>query len=302
MSHPPLGVPSTPSPSEWTTWWTPDPLAITALSISVALYTIGAARLWRHAGLGHGLRPWQAVAHGAGITVIAIALISPLDRASDVLFSAHMAQHELLMLIAAPLIVLGRPLAAVAWSLPRSWRVGAARFSRRPAAATVWRVLTAPLVALLLHAGTRWIWHLPSAFDAALADERIHAFQHATFFVTATLFWWSLIHGRYGRMGYGVAAVFVFFTMLHSGLLAALLGLGDHPLYAAHAARTASWGLDPVEDQQRAGLVMWIPAGVIMMGVGLAMFAAWLGQASRVAARSPHPGLRGERDPATGGR
>jgi putative membrane protein len=158
----------------------------------------------------------------------------------------------------------------------------------------VWRIASAPLVALLVHAVTRWLWHLPSAFEAALADERVHAFQHLTFFATALVFWWTLIHGRYGRGGYGVGVVFVFLTMLHSGLLAALLGLSDHPLYAAHAARTAGWGLDAVEDQQRAGLVMWVPAGVLMMSIGLAMFAAWLGQAARAIAGSPHTGLSGK--------
>ncbi len=283
-----LAGPELPSLASWPA---PDPWLVSVLAIALGLYTTGALRLWRHAGRGHGLRAWQAVAHGAGLSVLALALLSPLDRASDVLFSAHMAQHELLMLVAAPLIVLGRPMAAVAWSLPRRWRVKVARAARSPRVASLWRILTAPLVALVLHAATRWLWHVPSLFDAALADERVHAFQHLTFFATATLFWWTLIHGRYGRVGYGVAAVFVFLTMLHTGLLAALLGLGDHPLYA-HGGRSLAFGIDPVEDQQRAGLVMWIPAGVLMMGIGLGVFAAWLGQSARAIGSSSHRGLR----------
>lgn len=268
--------------------WSIDPLVILALVVAVTVYTIGAVRLWLHAGIAHGVRPWQAAAHGAGLTVIAIALLSPLDRASDVLFSAHMAQHELLMLIAAPLVVIGRPLAAVMWCLPRPWRARLARGRH-----TAWRMLTLPAVALLLHVATRLVWHIPAAFDAALASEAVHAFQHASFFATAVLFWWTLLHGRYGRVGYGVAVMFVFFTMLQSGLLAAMFGFADHPFYA-HAERTMAWGVDALRDQQRAGLVMWIPAGILMMGIGLAILAAWLGQAARAASASAHPALRGE--------
>jgi putative membrane protein len=152
----------------------------------------------------------------------------------------------------------------------------------------VWRVLTLPALALGFHAAARIAWHVPALFDAALADERIHAFQHLTFFVTAVLFWSSLVYGRYGRFGYGVRVAFVFCTMLYTGLLAAVITLGQHALYA-HAEPTLRWGLDPVEDQQRAGLLMWIPCAVVMTSIGLAIFAAWLGQAERAAAREERP-------------
>jgi putative membrane protein len=296
LLHPGHAHASAPGAREWIGWWTWDPLVIAALAIAVALYARGAARLWAHAGTGHGLMRWNAAAYAAGVAAIAISLLSPLDRASDVLFSAHMVQHELLMVVAAPLIVLGRPLVAVPWALPRAWRVGLARASRRPALAGAWRVLTSPVVALVLHAAVRWIWHLPALFDAALDDERIHAFQHLTFFLTAVLFWWSLVHGRYGRVGYGVAVAFVFFTMLHSGLLAAMLSLADHPLYE-HGVRTLGWGVDPLGDQQRAGLLMWIPVGVVMTAIGLGLLAAWLGHAARRVAASRHPGLVGGDEP-----
>src|SRR4051812_17534625 len=294
--HP--GVPGIPSvPDVWTNHWTWDPLVLGALLTSATLYTVGAARMWERAGVAHGVKPWQAVAHGAGLVVIALALMSPLDHASDILFSAHMAQHELLMLVAAPLIVLGRPLAPAMWALPRRLRVEARRASNRPALVRSWHLLTAPVTALVLHAGVRWMWHLPVLFDAALADERIHAVQHLSFFLTAVLFWWTLIYGRYGRLGYGVGVAFVLITVVHSGLLAAILAFANEPLYA-HGARTVRIGMDALVDQQRAGLLMWVPAGVIMMGIGLAIFAAWLGQSARRMERSPHAGLRGVRTKA----
>jgi putative membrane protein len=282
-----------PSMSTWIGWWTWDPWVVGGLALGAIVYAVGIARLWRSAGPQRGVRPANAIAYGAGLGVCALALLSPLDRASDVLFSAHMAQHELLMLIAAPLVVLGRPLIPALWALPRPSRVRVGRALQRPGVGRSWRVLTSPLVALLLHAVVRWIWHLPVLFDAALADERIHAVQHLTFFASAAVFWWALIHGRYGRAGYGAAAAFVFFTMLHSGFLAAILALAGHPLYDAHATATATWGMDPEIDQQRAGLLMWIPGGVVMMSIGLAMFGAWLGQARRKVAGSAYPSLVG---------
>lgn len=279
LLHPAVpGIP--PGDPLWTMRWTIDPMVIAVLVASAILYTVGTVRMWRHAGIAHGVRPWQAVAHGAGIAVIAIALLSPLDHVSDILFSAHMAQHELLMLVAAPLIVLGRPLAPVMWALPRRVRVRVRRASRTRAFVLGWSILTAPAIAFALHALVRWLWHVPALFDAALADERMHALQHLTFFVTSVLFWWTLLHGRYGRVGYGVSVAFVFLTLMHSGLLAAMLSLGDEPLYD-HGARTLRIGMDALIDQQRAGLVMWVPAGIVMMALGLALFAAWLGQARK---------------------
>lgn len=293
MSHPAssIDIPSVSMPSAWSAGWTVDPLVIGGLVASVALYTIGAVRLWQRAGVAHGVRPHQALAHAAGILVLAVALLSPLDGASDALFSAHMAQHELLMLVAAPLLVLGRPVVPAVWALPRDLRVRAMGASRTPAVRRAWYLATSPVVALGLHAAVRWLWHVPSAFDAALGDEVVHGVQHVTFFATAMLFWWTLIHGRYGRFGYGVGVAFVFVTLLHSGLLAAIVSFAESPIYA-HGERTARLGLDALADQQQAGLVMWVPAGILMMSIGLAILAAWLGQSARRMAQSAHPSLR----------
>ena len=111
------------------------------------------------------------------------------------------------------------------------------------------------------------------------------------FFGTAVVCWWALVYGRHGRAGHGVGVAFVF-TMLYSGLLGAVLSLGEPALFA-HGEPTLQWGLDPVDDQQRAGLLMWIPAGIIMISVGLSIFAAWLGQSANRIGRSAHPGLTG---------
>jgi putative membrane protein len=272
--------------------WTPDPLVGVGLVVLAFGYARGARRLWAHAGAGHGLAPRHVAAYGLGLAAAAVALVSPLDRASDVLFSAHMIQHELLMLVAAPLLVLGRPLVPLLWALPRSTRVGVRRIAARPRWRAAGRLATAPLFALALHAAVRWLWHLPAAFDAALAHEGVHHVQHLTFLGSAALFWWTVLQGRFGRAGYGVGIAFVFMTMLHSGVLAAMLSLSSSPWYGPHAARTMAWDLDPLADQRRAGLYMWVPAGTVMTATALALLAAWLGDARRRIARSPHPGLR----------
>jgi putative membrane protein len=275
-----------------TSAWSPDPWVGVALVVASATYPTGAHRLWASAGAGHGLAPRHVVAYGLGLLALALALVSPLDTASDALFSAHMIQHELIMLIAAPLLVLGRPVLAFLWALPRGARHAVRATAARPWVRGAARIVAAPFAVLLLHALTRWVWHLPAAFDAALADERVHALQHATFCASAALFWWCVLQGRFGRAGYGVGIAFVFVTLLSSGVLAAMISLSGSPWYAAHDARTVALGLDPVADQRRAGLFMWVPAGVIMTATALALLAAWLGQTRRRMERSPHPGLR----------
>jgi putative membrane protein len=108
----------------------------------------------------------------------------------------------------------------------------------------------------------------------------VHAVQHLCFFGTAALFWWGIAHGRYGRTGYGAAVVYVFATALHSGLLGALLTVSPRVWYVPYLT-THVGGLAPLEDQQLAGLVMWVPAGLLLTGGGLVLFAAWLRESDR---------------------
>jgi putative membrane protein len=252
-----------------------------ALMVGLSLYLLGLVRLWRRAGARHGLRPLQVAAYGAGLLSLWIALLSPLDALADVLFSAHMGQHEILMLVSAPLVIMGRPLFAATWALPESGRRAVTRLVERPAFRHGWHALTNPVVVLLVHGATLWLWHLPGLFERALGHESVHAVQHLTFFLTAALFWWALINGRYGRVGYGAAVFFVFATAMHSGLLGAMITFSQRLWYPTHEVRTRAGGVDPLADQQLAGLLMWIPAGVLLTVLGLALLSAWVGEAER---------------------
>jgi putative membrane protein len=130
------------------------------------------------------------------------------------------------------------------------------------------------------------LWHVPVLFEAAMRDERLHAFQHFTFFLSAALFWWALVHGRYGRAGYGLAVLFVFATAVHTSILGALISVAPRLIYAIYEQRARLAGWQPLEDQELAGLIMWIPSGLLFLATALALFAAWLGEAERRAARS----------------
>jgi putative membrane protein len=229
---------------------------------------------------------WRVAAYFGGLLASVVALVSPLDALAGVLFSAHMAQHLILVLVAAPLLVLGAPLVPFLWALPRPWRVAVARWTRRPAPRALWLVLTQPVVVLVLHLTALWAWHAPAAYQAALASERVHFLEHASLLGTALLFWWVVIqpHGR-RRLGYGGALALVFAAALSGTALAALNAFVDHDWYPAYAASTAAWGLDPLTDQQLAGILMGAPAATIYAAAALALVAACLRASERNAWR-----------------
>jgi putative membrane protein len=266
--------------------WTWNPWLLTCFALSLGIFTRGYLRMHGRGATPTRGRRLQALTFGSSWLCILLALLSPLDGLSDLLFSAHMLQHELLMLVAAPLLVMARPLPVYLWALPTRIRLRLLGVLRRPALAAALRLFTLPAMALLVHAAARWLWHVPLLFEAALRNEWVHGVQHALFFATAVLFWWALVHGRYGRLGYGVAVVFVFATAMHTGALGALIALARLPWYPSYGTRAASLSIDVLADQRLAGLIMWVGAGVLFMLVGLALFAAWLGEAERRATRT----------------
>ena len=272
------------APHDLPTTWALEPGIVLALGASALLYAGGLRGLWRTRA-GRGIRRWEAVAFAAGWLALAVALVSPLHPLGEALFSAHMAQHELLMVVAAPLLVLGRPIVPFLWAIPIGWRRALGAAARRPGARGTWRALTAPFAAWLLHGAALWLWHLPGPYTATLDSDAVHTLQHASFLGTALLFWYALVHGREGRLGYGAAVFYLFATAMHSGGLGALLTVARRPWYPELGASTAAWGLTPLEDQQLAGLIMWIPAGASYLIAGLFLMAAWMREAERKTAR-----------------
>ena len=255
--------------------WEFDPFVVVPLALSAGLYARGTYLLWRRAGIGRGVTPTQALCFAVGLVALVSALISPLHELGEHLFVAHMTEHELLMAVAAPLLAISRPLGTFLCALPRRWRLalisGAGSHFVQPA----WRALMIPLVATLLHAAAIWIWHVPAFLDATLANESLHRLQHISFLGTALIFWWAIL--RRPKRDYGIGAMHVFATMVHTSLLGALLTLAPRVFYHLQTADAPLFGLTPLEDQQLAGLFMWVPGGAIYLAAGLALAAAWLG-------------------------
>jgi cytochrome c oxidase assembly factor CtaG len=261
--------------------WSLESWVAVTLLVSIVLYATGVIRLWRRTRIGKGVKTWQAVSFAFGWICLAIALVSPVHQLGERLFTAHMLEHEILMTVAAPLLVLARPVGGMLWALPAAWRSALGRASKWPLAARVWQFLIDPLAATLLHGVAIWIWHAPVLFNAALTDPVIHGLQHVCFFATALLFWWSLLRGRTRERGYGAAVLYLFVTALHSGFLGILLSLAKQPLYPGQTVAAPEWGLTGLEDQQLAGLIMWVPAGLIYAVAALAMTGLWIGHSGR---------------------
>jgi putative membrane protein len=257
--------------------WSFEPWVVAPLLLSAVLYAIGVQRLWRRAGSGRGITFSEAGRFAAGWVVICAALLSPIDTLGAELFSAHMLQHELLMVIAAPLLVLSRPLEAWTWALKPAWRKSVAGIARIDLVRAAWHACSKPMGAWCLHAVAIWVWHVPVLFEAALASEGVHIAQHSCFLGSALFFWWSV----FGRDRPGAASLAsLFTTMMHTSALGALLTLAPKPWYA-HYAQASAFGLSALEDQQLGGLLMWVPGGVAYLAAALYIVAAWLGPATR---------------------
>ena len=258
--------------------WTFDAWVVAPLLLSLAWYGVGWWQL-RARSTAAAERRRSAWCFLAGWGVLATALVTPLHEAGERSFAAHMAEHELLMLVAAPLLVLSRPLGVALWAWPPRVRSGFVGFGRGIGGA--WRLLTAPVVATALQAIALWLWHAPRLFDLALAHDGWHVVQHLSFLASALLFWWAMLCGR-GTARLGVAIGCLFFTAIISGALGALMAFSASPWYAGYAASGLdAFGLTPAEDQQLAGLLMWVPGGLVHAGAGLALLARRLGDEGR---------------------
>ena len=262
------------APHELWAAWSRDPVLIVGLGMLAVLYAFGAARLRERARAHAGARRREALAFWTGWAVLAVALISPLHRLGEALLSAHMAQHELLMVVAAPLLVLGRPFVTSLWGLPPTSRrsVGAVTLRLRP----IWRAVSQLEVAWLLHALAIVVWHVPSLYQRSADSAPMHALQHGSFLLTALLFWWSVLPAAAQRGRYGAALMSLFSTMVYTGGLGALLTLARTPWYPAYGEAAPLWGLTPMEDQQLAGLLMWVPGGITYLVATLWLVVAWL--------------------------
>lgn len=256
-----------------------DPLVLVPLGLGALVYGAGFARRRRRGGDG-----WRAAAFAAALVVLALALTSPLDGLSAELFSAHMAQHLLLMVVAAPLLALAAPWPLLLAGLPRRVARALARM-RRPALRQTGRVDAAVLaaVALSAHLVTLVAFHLPGPYEAALRNGLLHAGEHAALLAGALALWVVVAGaGRPRGAGHGTALLALLGAAIGGTVLGALLTVAPEPWYEVHAA--GGHGLTALEDQQLAGLVMWIPGGAAYVLAAVLVVAGWLRAAEHRAA------------------
>ena len=211
----------------------------------------------------------------AGVAVMFLALVSPLDAlADDYLFSAHMLQHILLDLVAPPLFVLG-----CSEGLAR-------RILRWPPAGRAERLLGRPALAWGLGIGTLWLWHWPGLYDAALGSENVHVFQHLTLLVTGTIFWWpAFTPVAERRMRPLIAVTYLALGSLANALLGIIFTISSTPFYwrydhprdelGALSLIRGQWGLSQLADQQLGGAFMWTIGGVVYLWAIIVLVGRW---------------------------
>jgi len=240
------------SPVPGAVTWNIDPilaLVLCAVAVAYALGSSGTA--------APTIR--ERCCFGTGLFIAAASLLSPLCNLSVALFSARVSQHIVLTLVAAPLIVAGRPETIMAGVL----HPGAGRGARHNSFGAI-----ASGVAFAI---AMWTWHMPGPYDATLRNNVVYWLMHITTFGSALAMWHFLIRDRSHA-----AAVTAVVTGIQMSLLGALLTLAPDPLFVAHYATTWPWGLSPLQDQQLGGIIMWVLAGTLFAIYGLAAFAAWL--------------------------
>lgn len=269
-----------PGPHDLWSSWNLDPLLLSTFALVIWIYQRGRAN-----GSHRPSDRWRARGFATAMLALGLALLTPLEPLSAALASAHMVQHVLLILVAAPLLAFSAPTSTLLRGSPLAVRRGVGRWRRRlhlnPADFAPFRN---PAVVWLLHVLTVWIWHSAAAYDATLNSQSVHVAEHATFVITGVLFWRSVLGSRgTGRETPGLGVLLVFGMAMQSVFLSALLTFAETPWYAGYANTTLAWGLQPLEDQQLAGVLMWIPGGLVYVVVALTLLASWL----RISEREP---------------
>jgi putative membrane protein len=269
--------------------WTLAPCVTIPVVLALVGYAVGHARLRKRTVHARVARRRQASYFMAGWLTLVAAAISPLHAAGERSFTLHMIEHELLMLVAAPLLILSGPLETMLWALPSALRKSVGRLARSRAVDLTWRWLRNAVFATTLQSAVLWVWHAPYFFERALVVEGWHIAQHLCFVISALLFWSAMLRDRHCPTSAAVASLCLFATSVISGALGALMAFSASPWYARYTLMgMAPFGLTALEDQQLAGLLMWIPGGLVHAGAALVLLHSLTRMTTRVT--PAHPG------------
>jgi cytochrome c oxidase assembly factor CtaG len=225
--------------------------------------------------------PWRRTSFGAGIALLLVSLIGPMDTLSGEYFTAHMVQHLLLVLVVPPLLLMGAPVVMVLRGLPG--------FLQRPVFVTVarnrvMRRITATLlhshVALGLFLATLWLWHVPQLYSSAVTDDWVHVLEHTTFFWPAIFFWWNVVDSWpfRARLSAPRRLLYIFIATAGLKLVGVLITVSGQVLYTAYLLPRDGTAFDALEDQRIGGLIMWMGGGIYMIIPLAVIFFTWAQQ------------------------
>lgn len=272
-----------------TTWdWKPSVLLGCAVFL---IYYLVLARSFR-------ANWWQITSFTLGTLLMVFALVSPLDTVGDIyLFSVHMAQHLLLLLIVPPFWL---------WGLPP--RLLNRVRTRLPLVARFEGVITQPFVAWIVGIGTVWLWHIPVLYEATLSNEVVHVVEHLTFLASGVVFWWAVMivpAPNFKRIGPLFSILYLFMAAVASSILGIILTYaapGLYPAYLHPADRFGilqtireTWGVSVATDQQAGGLLMWVLGSPLYLLGCLGALGRWYKQSEAETAREIAAQLEAER-------
>jgi cytochrome c oxidase assembly factor CtaG len=235
----------------------------------LASFGFGWARLPRRRRGGRAVAGWRALLYQASVLLLAAVLLPPFDTLADEHFSAHMAQHLVLLVVAPPMLAASQAELVLLQALPLGPRrrigraiagIPGARFVSHHASA-VWFVCLSSILVL-------WFWHMPRAYDWARAHEAAHDLEHFLFLATELAFWRVILTSGSRRLSRPGAAAILALMGMQGGLLAAIITLASTPLYRSYGTGSAA-----VADQALGGVMMWVLAGIVYLGA----FALMLG-------------------------
>ncbi len=254
--------------------WSFDPTVALPLALAALLY-LWAVRTVDRAHPANPVPPVRVACWLLGLAAIELALQSPIERYDTTLFSLHMVQHVLLILVAAPLLALGGPitllLRVVRPEVRRRWILPALH-------SRVLRAVTFPVVTWLLFAGAMWGTHFSPVFDRSLEEPLVHQLEHGLYLVTACLFWWPAVGVDPGpwRLSEPVRVLYTFLQMPQNTFLGLAIVSATAPLYAHYATLARDWGPSTLVDQQMAGAIMWVAGDLLFLAAMFGIVVGWM--------------------------
>ncbi|MEE8337491.1 MAG: cytochrome c oxidase assembly protein [Dehalococcoidia bacterium] len=274
------GEPATEAP--WWQVWSIDPEVLIPVALAAFFYLNGLTR-WRERSRLHSR--WRTASYCGGLAVLLLALESPIDYLGEHHFAFHMVQHELIVMLAVPLILLGAPTTPSLLGLPRVLRMGVVRrLLGARAVRGLYRFATRPLVAGGLLIVTLYLWHLaPGWYDAALESELLHGVEHLSYIALGVLFWWVVIDPKplRSRLGYPLRMVYLLVASTPKHFLGALIAFAGDPLYEAYRTAEPVFALSIGDDQAIAGLIMWALSQMMFLVVIAIVFFIWAQRSER---------------------